>query len=49
MATQHLGPGERLTEKRYRAACTNDKELIPSSCVISHGRFQALVREAGAR
>ena len=47
MATRHLSPGERLTEKRYRAACACDPDLIPSSCVIARGRFQSLVREAG--
>ena len=47
MAERHLGPGERLTEKRYRAACVTDPELIAASLLGRHGRFQDLAREAG--
>lgn len=44
---RHLAPGTRPRFKDYQAACRRDPELLSTSCLGRHGRFQGLCREAG--
>lgn len=44
----HWRSGERITERRYKAACALDPELLPASTMARHGRFQDLIAHAQA-
>lgn len=45
--SEHLVAGRNPTWRDYRAAAATDPQLVPSSCLSAHGRFQDLCREAG--